>query len=530
MVRVLSDQILDLFLPHLASVTVEDLRLVGAVVTITASTTGATAQCPDCGTSTRRVHDRYRRRLADVAVGGRPVTIYLTVRRFRCEVGSCPRRTFAEQVEGLTFRHGRRSQLQQAMLAAIGRFLAGRAGARLAGMLHCRVSPNTLLSRVRALPAEPPEMSPRVLGVDDFALKRGHVYGTVLIDIEAGRPVDVLPDRTAETLTAWLQQHPGAEIVCRDRASAYAEAVRTAAPDAVQVADRFHLWLNLCKAVEKCVVSHRSCLTPPEDEAQDQVVEPAAGPPAIEGKRAANTRRHFAVVHEMYDKGVAIDVIAKTLRMDRKTVRKYAHAATVEELLAPPRQSRRMLQPWVEYLNTRWQEGCTDSGRLFRELQQRGYRGSSRSVRRWLEPLRSSEAPTPKRSEAPTIRQVVGWLTRHPDNLTSSQQLRLKHLLARCPELAELRRHIGDFARMMKNLDGHLLPRWIKAAEGSDLPPLHNFARNLTKDLDAVTAGLTLPYSSGIVEGHVNRVKFLKRQGYGRANFDLLRRRILLTP
>ncbi|WXH43000.1 transposase [Streptomyces netropsis] len=298
-------------------------------------------------------------------------------------------------------------------------------------------------------------------------------------------------------------------------------------PASVAVED-LRLWLNLCKTVEKCVVAHRRCLTPPED--QDEVVEPIAGPPAIEGKRAANTRRHFAAVHEMYDKGVAIDIISKALRMDRKTVRKYAHAAAVEDLLAPPRQSRRMLQSWAEYLNMRWQEGCTDSGRLFRELQQRGYRGSSRSVRRRLDPLRSAEAPTPKRSEAPTVRQVVGWLTRHPDNLTSGQQLRLKRILTRCPELADLRRHIADFAKMMTNLDGHLLPRWMKAAEGSELPPLRNFARNLTKDLDAVTAGLTLPYSSGIVEGHVNRVKFLKRQGYGRANFDLLRRRILLTP
>ncbi|MFE6052776.1 transposase [Kitasatospora sp. NPDC056446] len=177
-----------------------------------------------------------------------------------------------------------------------------------------------------------------------------------------------------------------------------------------------------------------------------------------------------------------------------------------------------------------WQEGCTDSGRLFRELRERGYRGSSRSVRRWLEPLRSAETPTPKKSEAPTIRQVVGWLTRHPDNLSSGQELRLKRILASCPELADLRQHISDFAKMMKNLDGHLLPRWIKAAEGSELPPLHSFARNLHKDFDAVTAGLTMPYSSGMVEGHVNRVKFLKRQGYGRAGFELLRRRVLLTP
>lgn len=282
------------------------------------------------------------------------MTICLTVRRFRCDSPDCGRRTFAEQVEGLTFRYGRRSTLQEAMLEAVGRVLAGRAGARLARMLHCPVSPNTLLSRVRALPAEPPAASPRVLGVDDFALRRGHVYGTVLTDIETGRVVDVLPDRTSETFTARLRKHPGTEIVCRDRASAYAEAVRIAAPHAVQVADRFHLWQNLCKTVEKCVVAHRRCLVPPEGEDQDVVVEPPAGPPAIEGKRAANTRRHFPAVHEMYDKGVAIEVISKTLRMDRR----YAEAIRTSRRAACPALAGSDVRPhlvgeFVHLLRTR---------------------------------------------------------------------------------------------------------------------------------------------------------------------------------
>lgn len=322
--------------------------------------------------------------------------------------------------------------------------------------------------------------------------------------------------------------------MCRDRASAYAEAVHSAAPQAVQVADRFHLWKNLCEKVERCVVEHRGCLAEPADEpvregdADDEVE--AAAPAALEGRRVDNARRRHAAVHEMFDKGLAIQVIAEKLKMDRKTVRKYARAATAEDLLVQARDRGRMLQPWAGYLGMRWRQGCTDSGRLYREIKERGYCGSSRTVRRWLEPLRQEAAPAPTAPDAPSVRQVTSWLTRRPDRLTSGQQLRLKQLLARCPELAAAHQLVHEFAAMMNSLNGQELPEWIQAAETTGLGPLRGLTQGLRKDIDAVTAGLTLPWSSGRVEGHVNRLKFLKRQGYGRARFDLLRRRVLLTP
>ncbi|MEV5380829.1 transposase [Streptomyces nondiastaticus] len=193
--------------------------------------------------------------------------------------------------------------------------------------------------------------------------------------------------------------------------------------------------------------------------------------------------------------------------MDPKTVRRYARAATADELIVPPRSQHSPLRPFQSYLNERWNEGCTDSARLYEEIRSLGYRGTDRTVRRWLEPLRASSAPAPKVSDVPRTRKVTGWITRHPDNLTSNEALRLKHLLAHCIELATVVERVRDFAVMMTNREGHRLPEWIAATEPTELAPLRGFASNLRKDLDAVTAGLTLEWNSGPVEGHVNRIK-----------------------
>ena len=341
--------------------------------------------------------------------------------------------------------------------------------------------------------------------------------------------------RLAPPLTCWrtgkrtpsptgLPDREGIEAICRDRASAYASAATAAVPDAVQIADRWHVWKNLCDTVEKAIAAHRSCLAPPTElqPAPSELAQP-------EGVQAAQTRRRHAEVHALYDKGVGIDRIAAQLRLDRKTVRRYAQATTADDMIYPPRRHHRLAR-YTPYLNQRWNEGCTDSGRLHRELRALGYLGSARSVRRWLEPLRGTNPPLNGLPEAPTVRQATAWFTRHPDGLTSEEALRLKQLLDRCPELADTAKHVREFAEIMDRLDGaRQLPEWIEAAEVAELPMVRSFAHNLRSDLDAVIQGLTSPFNSGVVEGRVTDLKSIKRSMAGRAGFPLLRKRVLLV-
>jgi transposase len=382
-----------------------------------------------------------------------------------------------------------------------------------------------MLSLVLRTP-DPPVPIPRVLGVDDFAFKRSYVYGSILVDCETGAPIDLLEDREADTFARWLAGRAGIEVICRDRAAAYASAAGTAAPSAIQIADRWHVWKNLCETVEKAVTAHRSCLTPPQDG------EPPLGEPVLPaGVQAANTRRRHAQVHALYDKGVGIGRIAEQLGLDRKTVRRYARAATADEMITTGRRGRRALAPFVSYLNQRWSEGCTDSGRLHRELERLDYLGSARSVRRWLEPLRALEHPLGHIPETPSVRQVATWLTRHPDALTSEEALRLTQITERCPELADTAGRVRGFAKIMDRLDGaRRLPGWVEAtAADAAQPMVRNFARTLRKDFDAVVQGLTSPFNSGVVEGRVTDLKAIKRQMAGRAGFRLLRKRVLLV-
>ncbi|MFF3190982.1 ISL3 family transposase [Streptomyces misionensis] len=416
------------------------------------------------------------------------------------------------------------------MLAEVGLALAGRAGARLADVFGVRVSRNTVLRLVDALP-EPQRQVPRVVGVDEYAIRKGRVHGTVLVDAETRRPVDLLPDREACMVAAWLAERPGIEVVCRDRVPFFAEGARTGAPTAVRVADRFHLWRNLGEATERCVSRHRPCLRATFTAAEPQK-DPApaeSGSPWPTGHRFADrTRAKHETVHRLLAAGHSRRSIQRQLGMTYRTVQRLADAARPEDLFQGQWQNRRTnLDDVKAHLNDRWAGGCTNAWTLWEETKGHGYTGGYGAVRAYLQPFR--ESPTPPAARPPSPRTVTGWILTHPDTLPESERLKLKSVLAGCPGLDALNGHVRAFGKMFTQFQGDQLPQWIKEVRADDLPSLHAFVNGLERDLAAVTAGLTLPWSSGVVEGHGNRIKMIKRQMYGRAGFSLLRKRVLLA-
>jgi transposase len=554
--------LLAVLFPHLAGLRVHRVEDGGDAVMIVASCRAQAACCPRCGQESRRVHGGYARIVADGATGGRPVLIVLQVRRFRCRNPACPAVTFAEQAGGLSERYRRRSVPLLGMLAGFGLELAGRAAARLAGTLGIVVHSSTVLRLVMALPDPPVTAAPAVTGVDDFALRKGRVYGTVIADAESGQVIDLLPDREAATWQGWLTAHPGAEVICRDRAGAYAEGATAGAPAAIQVADRWHLWHNLGEYAEKAVVAHRGCLAPaaeapaaegpdaPSGQQPPQDGPGAAPPPEPDGLRdvcgrervlVSRTLERHAAVHGLLQAGHTQRETAAILGLDPGTASRFARQPDPAALLVKATGRDSKLDPFKAYIGQRWNQGITDAAVLHAELAAtQGWTGSVQAVRRYVRQFRPAGGlttaghagqPAPTAPPPPKTRQITRWLLSHPGRLHADDQARLAAVTARCTHLDALAGHIASFAEMMTHRQGLLaLEDWLTRVEADDQPQLHSFANGIRRDQQAVTAGLALPYSSAAMEGNVNKIKMIKRQMYGRASFPLLRKRVILHP
>jgi transposase len=497
----------------LSALVVEDVADGGEVVRVTARTRDAPVLCPVCGIPTAKVHGYHWRTVADVPVDGRRVLVRVRVRRLACPVPGCPRQTFREQVPGLLERLQRRTTRLTGQVSQVVKELCGRAAARLAPALAVPLSYATALRLLLRIPT-PPVRIPRVIGVDDFALKRRHRYATVIIDAETGERIDVLPDRTAQTLAAWLCAHPGAEYVCRDGSATYGEAIRQALPEAVQVSDRWHLWSNVCGKVLAEVRSHASCWAT------------AVNPARPGGQREHTTRERWHKVHDLLGKGVGLLECARRLDVALNTVKRYARMQEPTGDRRAPRYKPTLVDPYRDHLrDRRAQDPAIPVLQLFREIQELGYPGSLNLLYRYITQGRAEgERPVT------TPQRFARLLLTRPENLRDKDTALLRELTKTCPEMTELARLTGEFAQLLAPAQGNdaKLTDWITAVRTTDLPHLHSFCNGLELDRAAVNAGLTLPYHNGRTEGVNTRTKRIMRQMHGRAGFNLLRHRILL--
>jgi transposase len=534
------------------------------LVTVFVSSTASTSQCPCCNRPSSRVHSHYERTLRDLPWSGVSVQVRWRSRRFFCDNPECPRGIFTERLPQVATSRARATTRMNSILTSIGFACGGEPGSRLAQRLGLAGSGDTLLRLIRrsaGASAQTPA-KPRVLGVDDWAFRKGRRYGTMLCDLEKHRPIDLLPERSATAFSTWLQAHPGVQVISRDRGDEYIRGATLGAPDAIQVADRFHLGHNLQEALERVVVRHHGQLAETAKElakARASAVAQTASPVPQEStpaeavtaavsaestcaqqeKLARRARRlqQYERIVELHRQGVSQREIARRLDMHRGTVRRFVGAGTF-----PERAERRYhvrSDKHRDFLRRRWGEGCHNAARLTRELHATGATRSYHSVRRrvagWRDagiavhtPGRKSALPAAPRIKCPSSRRIA-WALMLPEADADADDTGFcQLLLARCPDLRSAVTLTHEFTRIVHQRCAVDLDPWIELAAGNDAPvEMHSFARGLTADLAAVRAALTQPWSNGQVEGQVNRLKLVKRQMYGRAGFELLRARFL---
>jgi transposase len=513
--------------------------------------------CPLCGLPTRRIHSRYDRTLTDLPWAHYRVRLQLRVRKWFCQNPACVRRIFTERLPTVAVPWARRTVRLAHRLLDLGVALGGTAGVRLSRRWSLAVSRNTLLRLLRRLPL-PLVPTPRVLGVDDWALRKRQTSGTILVDLERRHPVALLPDRPADTFAQWLREHPGVKVIARDRSTAYADGAHQGAPAAIQVADRFHLLQNLREALDQVFIAQSHVLDAVNETMRQQPVPQSDGTMAVPvpphdiplpaQQRAAQRQARRQALHTqvwaLHHQGWTAPAIAQQVGVSLRTVQRDLRSATFAGRKRRSDLGDSVLNPYKAYLLARWNAGCHTAMRLFRELRQRGYGGSYGVVAAYARRLRQAQSlppghrrprqPLPAVAEPPcqplTPRRATWLVLRRETKRTAAEAKQLTQLHAQSAEVAEAIDLAQDFATLVRQRQPTQLDPWLKRATTSTLEALRRFAIGLYEDYEAVKAGVTLPWSTSPVEGHINRLKMLKRQMFGRARLDLLRRRFVLAP
>ena len=528
--------------------------------------TTETATCPACQTSSSRVHSHYYRFPHDLPCVGQEMRLKIRVRRFFCDNSGCPKRTFAEQFPLLLAVRARQTQRLMSRLRWVAYEVSAESGQRLLEWLDIECTADRLLRLIRA-DNELEVKTPRVLGVDDWAKRKGHTYGTILVDLEKHKTIDLLPERSSESLSQWLAAHPGVEIISRDRGNDYIKGATDGAPQATQVADRWHLLVNLRDAVENLLHTKPACLLAAAQEsgevespiAMEQVIASVHVGPGLQEEvenevsvpfsrvalqtqvRRERKQERFDLVRTLHTEGLSVREIGQQLQLDRRTVRKYI---TAESCPFYPENVQRgsQLDPYRHYLQMRWNDGCHNASQLWREIREQGFSAARGVVAKWaaqerkqlpkLEKDTTSSVPaSPPRKVIPWSPRRMAWLlVKREEEMKEAEKETLERVKQADVTVANVHRLVQVFQAMIREREAEKLRAWLAEVVETGVEALISFVNGIEQDYSAVFNALHLPWSNGQTEGQVNRLKFVKRQMFGRANFDLLRRRVLGCP
>jgi transposase len=502
-----------------AGLVVERIAKKEGSIVVTARARAQAKPCPLCGRASRRVHSRYVRTVLDLPCAGRKAELLLVVRRFVCDAPFCGRRIFAERFGGVVCERSRRTARLECIVHHLGLALGGRPAASFAKRLMVPVSNDTLLRVVRRRACSRMERL-RVAGIDDWAFRRNHRYGTIICDLEQRRIVALLPDRELATVAAWLAGRPGIEVISRDRGGGYGEAAAKALPHAIQVADRWHLMENASAAFLDAVrKSMRS-------------IRQAIGAMAMEpGLLTCAEKLQYARYLEREETNAAIMELAGAQIPIREIVRRTGHSRKlVRQIIRGERTDifrvrQSSLEAYLPFLEAQWSLGCRNGAELWRRLKTQGFQGSLRVAAEWATRRRRAEQASQQQlKKVPSARKIARLMTSPCDHLSKADATIIAVIEAGVPMLVEARGLINRFHSMIrKKAPGDLEP-WITTA-GASL--VASFAKGIARDKAAVSAAIAEPWSNGQTEGQITKLKLVKRQMYGRGKLDLLQARLL---
>jgi transposase len=500
----------------------------------------SSSPCPRCSTPSSAIHSLYRRQPQDLPSIGRPMRLVFTVRKFFCRYPNCCRKVFTERLPDFIEASSRLTKRLRTAVQEIGFATGGKGGERLSDKLAIPISEATVLCSLFLVPL--PEVGKvRVVGVDDWSWRRGKRFGSILVNLETHKIVDLLSDREAESVRQWLAAHPEVDVVSRDRGKTYIDGATCGAPQATQVADRWHILSNLGDAVEEFLIRTHIRLEGGkaplgESQKQNNPLSSFSATPTSQRKSQARLLRKWKLyqrVQQLHASGMSLRKIGEELGVARNTVRKYFRQPPEPPLPTPRPLRASQLDPYEDYLLERWSQGERNAAQLYREISERGYRGATTIVRAYIGHLRTTTADgSPARSrkeraQALSPRALRWLLSRKRKDLDQKEQMRLDQLLNLSPEVQTTYALLQAFLSMVRERTHHDLPSWMEQAAKSGIPELKRFVTGIEQDYDAVHAALRLPWSQGITEGKVNKLKTLKRAVYGRAGVPLLRQRLL---